>query len=99
MDSTRLSGLQSRSLTGLLFGMLYDCPRACGKSCPLYSVRQVDLATTFYYLKSLSREDKMWLVYRYEHCPVRLGQLPPERRRYPRGDISYGLGRQAAVNA
>ena len=44
MDSTRLSGLQSRSLTGLLFGMLYDCPRACGKSCPLYSVRQIDLA-------------------------------------------------------
>ena len=98
MDSTHLSGLQSRSLTGLLFGMLYDCPRACSTSCPLTAVRHVDLTTTFYHLKSLSREDKLWLVYRYEHCPVRMDQLPPERRHYPREEIGHGFGKQAAVN-
>jgi hypothetical protein len=80
MHRIRMSGLHSLTLTGYVFGMLLDCPHACGKECPLYSVRQVDLTTTFYYVKSLSRDDKMWLVYRYEHCPVRLGRTSPDRR-------------------
>jgi len=101
MDSTRISSLHSLSLTGALFGMLYDCPLACGKSCPLYTVRQVDLAATFYYLKSLSREDKMWLVYRFDNCPVRLGQFPSEKRRNPHSDasdVSHGYSGQVAAN-
>lgn len=97
MDSTRLNGLHSLSLTGQLFGMLYDCPKGCGKSCPLYGVRQIDHATTFFYLKSLSRDDKLWLIYRYEHCPVRLGMCEPERQRGMQ-DVSYGFGRPAVVN-
>jgi len=80
MQKTRMGALHSLTLTGYVFGMLLDCPHACGKTCPLYSVRQTDLLTTFYYLKSLSRDDKLWLVYRFEHCPVRNGQALPDRR-------------------
>ena len=80
MHKTRMNGLNSLTLTGYLFGLLLDCPHSCGRTCPLYSVRQADLITTFYYLKSLSRDDKLWLLYRFEHCPVRNGQALPDRR-------------------
>ncbi len=99
MKSTRPNGLHSLSLTGYLFGMLYDCPTGCGKSCPLYGVRQIDHATTFFYLKSLSRDDKLWLIYRYEHCPVRLGMNAPESQHRPGGEISYGFGKQVILSA
>lgn len=97
METTRSNGLHALSRTGYLFGMLYDCPHRCGTSCPLASVRQVNHTTTFYYLKSLSRDDQMWLIYRYQHCPVRLGQVAPERRRHARDGGSFGLGKQVAV--
>jgi hypothetical protein len=84
MKSTRLNGLHSLSLTGYLFG---------------YGVRQIDHATTFFYLKSLSRDDKLWLIYRYEHCPVRLGMNAPESQHRPGGEISYGFGKQVILSA
>ncbi len=97
MGSTRIGGLPTLSLTGQLFGLLYDCPFGCGGTCPLSSVRQVNLSTTFYYIKSLSRDDKMWLLYRYEHCPVRLGTCAPERRRHVREEIGHGFGGKLAA--
>ena len=89
MHSTQLPGLGSLSMTGYLFGMLYNCPHTCDPSCPLASVRQGDLVTTFYYLKSLSHDDKTWLLYRYQHCPIRLGESAAN----PAHDMCEGLGR------
>ena len=99
MDSTRLSGLHALSLTGAVFGMLYDCPHGCGRSCPFHTVRQVDLPTTFFYIRSLSRADKMWIAYRYEHCPVRLGLGSAERRAHSRDPASQGFDREVASQA
>ncbi len=84
------------SLTGVVFGMLYACPHGCGRSCPFYTVQQVDLTTTFYFIKSLSRADKLWMIHRFENCPVRLGLGRDERRAHPRHAESRGFDRREA---
>lgn len=81
MHATRFNGRHPPSLTGYLFGLLYDCPRACDGSCPLYTMRQIDHVTTFCYLRSLSRDDKLWLLRHYARCPARFGMERRERRR------------------
>ncbi len=79
------------SLTGTVFGMLHACPHRCGRDCPFFSMRQVDLPTTFYYIRSLSRADKIWIIRRYRNCPVRLGLGRSERRAHPRHADSRGF--------
>lgn len=98
MTTTRLSRLHQLSITGYLFGLLYDCPNRCGKDCPLASVRQIDLTTTFFYLRSLSRDDQMWLISRYERCPVRQGQAAPMSRQRRRDAGSSGFGKRSAAS-
>jgi hypothetical protein len=99
MTTTRLTGLHQLSMTGYLFGLLYECPNRCGKDCPLSSLRQIDLLTTFYYLKSLSRDDKMWLISRYERCPVRQGKVASGSRRPRCGMGGSSYGKQVAASA
>jgi hypothetical protein len=98
MTTSRLSGLHQLSMTGYLFGLLYDCPNRCSKDCPLASLRQVDLLTTFYYIKTLSRDDKMWLISRYERCPGRQGQTAPGSRQRRRDAGRRVFGKQVAAS-
>jgi hypothetical protein len=96
MGVLRADAPESLPLTGVVFGMLHTCPHACGRACPLFTTRQVDLLTTFFFIKSLSRADKLWMIRRYENCPIRLGVSRRERRLLPRHPDSHGFDRKLA---
>jgi hypothetical protein len=96
MDTRHPVRPEETPLAGVVFGMLIDCPHGCGRSCPFFTVRQVDLATTFHFIRMLSRAEKMWIVHRYENCPVRLGLGRGERRAQQRYDSCQGFDRAVA---